>query len=169
MDMLHDPFLQWTLLSTKGRCKYKTSSSYIYCACMRHLNHYDTSVTPLLSPNLYLYIAFCDVTLQQSVIENLLTWKSYREFCIVSWSQILLKPFHRYPHLVSHNYIADPISASIFTSCRHRSAEMTSDCKNGVRNRVGYARLIHTHDVWYLARAIDSDFTRTREVVLAHT
>ena len=43
--------MQWTLLSTKGRCKYKTLSSYIYRARTRHFiitsNHYIyASVTP---------------------------------------------------------------------------------------------------------------------------
>ena len=34
---------------------------------------------------------------------------------------------------------------------------------------LSHSTAIHTHDMWYLARVIDGDFTCTREVVLGHT
>ena len=40
---------------------------------------------------------------------------------------------------------------------------------HGLRFYLSHSTAIHTHDVWYLARVIDSDFTHTREVVLAST
>ena len=63
MDMLQEPFLRWTLLSTKGRYKYKTLSSYIYYECTRHLNHYIyASVTPNYQPKKYLIVIWCVMT-----------------------------------------------------------------------------------------------------------
>ena len=40
---------------------------------------------------------------------------------------------------------------------------------HGLRFYLSCSTAIHTHVMWYLARVIDGDFTRTREVVLAHT
>ena len=40
---------------------------------------------------------------------------------------------------------------------------------HGHRFYLSHSTAIHTHDVWYVARVIDSDFTHTRKVVLAST
>ena len=40
---------------------------------------------------------------------------------------------------------------------------------HGLRLHLSRSIVIHTHDMWYLARVIDDNFTHTSEVVLSHT
>ena len=72
MDMLHEPFLQWTLLSTKGRYKYKTLSSYIYYACTRHLNHY-----------IYMHLSLLIIN-QKNIWLSFGVWWVYLDLCAAS-------------------------------------------------------------------------------------
>ena len=62
------------------------------------------------------------------------------------------------------------LQRSVLGNCSHGKVRGDhSALYHGLKFYLSHSTAIHTHDMWYLARVIHGDFTRTREVVLAHT